>query len=240
MTVTDREQRDSGLRPQLLNPLTEDEAEAYLNDDRWCVQEKYDGRRILMRKSGTELVAVNRDGLCVGFPEAFATLASVKGNFVIDGESVGDVFYAFDLLENDEGDMRPVPYRARLAALQARFGRLEKASLLPRRSMARPSGGSWNRSGRRQGGIVFRTERIVDGGTASQRWDSLKMQVLGDVLVCCGEVNARRSVEVALGGRSVGNVSIPPNQDIPRLGRWWKSATCMSRRLADRSTSPCI
>jgi bifunctional non-homologous end joining protein LigD len=221
MTVTDREQRDSGLRPQLLNPLTEDEAEAYLNDDRWCVQEKYDGRRILMRKSGTELVAVNRDGLCVGFPEAFATLASVKGNFVIDGESVGDVFYAFDLLENDEGDMRPVPYRARLAALQARFGRLGESVVIAKTVYGKAKRRFMEqiRSADKEG-IVFKdlnaswtAGRPASGGIA------LKCKFWVTCSCVVAKVNARRSVEVALGGRSVGNVSIPPNQDIPTAGQ---------------------
>ena len=33
MTVTDREQRDTGLRPQLLNPVTEDDVSDYLGND---------------------------------------------------------------------------------------------------------------------------------------------------------------------------------------------------------------
>src|ERR1039458_4575946 len=56
-SVTDRERRDTGLRAQLLNPITEDEANAYLNNDDWCVQEKFDGKRMMLRKSGTEIVA---------------------------------------------------------------------------------------------------------------------------------------------------------------------------------------
>ena len=31
--------------------------------------------------------------------------------------------------------------------------------------------------------------------------------------------NARRSIEVALGGTPVGNVTIPPNHDIPDIGQ---------------------
>src|ERR1035437_2430826 len=47
-SVTDRERRDTGLRAQLLNPITEDEADKYLTDDDWCAQEKFDGRRMLL------------------------------------------------------------------------------------------------------------------------------------------------------------------------------------------------
>jgi bifunctional non-homologous end joining protein LigD len=33
------------------------------------------------------------------------------------------------------------------------------------------------------------------------------------------KINARRSVEVALGGQSAGNVTIPPNHAIPSVGQ---------------------
>jgi len=124
-SVTEREQRDTGLRAQLLNPITEDEAEAYLGNDNWCAQEKFDGKRMMLRKSGAEIVAANRDGLCIGFPNAIAEqLAEIDRDFVLDGEVVGETFYAFDLLEIGATDLRPTPYRKRLRVLLTQFGKL--------------------------------------------------------------------------------------------------------------------
>ena len=222
MTVTDREQRDTGLRAQLLNPITEDEVAAYLDDDGWCAQEKFDGKRMLIRKSGSELVAVNRNGLSVGFPQAYADqVATVPGDFVLDGESVGETFYAFDLLENAKGDLRSAAYRVRLNILQRQFGKLG-----PRIVVAETARGSNRRAfmqtlkAASREGIVFKhldaewsAGRPASGGTA------LKCKFWATCSCVVARVNARRSVEIALGGASVGNVTIPPNHNIPAVGQ---------------------
>jgi bifunctional non-homologous end joining protein LigD len=128
-SITDREQRDTGLRPQLLNPITEDEAESYLDDDNWCAQEKFDGKRMLLRKSGREITAANRNGLSIGFPDALVEPLSRYGGglaacFAIDGESVSEIYFVFDLLESTADDWRKAPYKDRLEALQSQFGKL--------------------------------------------------------------------------------------------------------------------
>ena len=45
----------------------------------------------------------------------------IPWDFIIDGESIGDVFYAFDMLEGDK-DYRHLPYRARHDVLCAMRG----------------------------------------------------------------------------------------------------------------------
>src|SRR5271154_6565052 len=47
---TDKESRDSGLRPQLLNAIDEADVERLVCDDEYCAQEKHDGRCVLTRK----------------------------------------------------------------------------------------------------------------------------------------------------------------------------------------------
>ena len=65
--VAESDRIDTGLRPQLLNPIGEEEAEAYLSSARWCVQEKYDGKRMLVRKTADgKIVAANRKGQRIG------------------------------------------------------------------------------------------------------------------------------------------------------------------------------
>lgn len=222
-TVTDRKQRDTGLRPQLLNPVSDDGAESLLDDARWCVQEKYDGKRMLLRKSGGVLTAANRDGLGIGYPQAYATaLAQVPGDFVLDGESVGENYFVFDLLEIGTRDLRGVSYRMRLATLQAHFCNLGSAVQVAatvigggkRRFLARLRAAG-------KEGIVFKdldapwsAGRPATGGTALKLkfWASCSCVVL--------RVNAnRRSVVLGLDGRSVGNVTIPPNHGIPEAGQ---------------------
>jgi len=220
-SVATRENRDTGLRPQLLNPITEDEAECFLNDDHWCCQEKYDGRRMMVRKQGAEIIATNRDGLSVGFPDALAQqLSCLAGDFVIDGESVGETFYVFDLLENAAGDLRDVPYLARLGALQQQFGPLGGSIVVARTALGQNKRKFMvDLKAADREGVVFKDLRAKwsagrpnAGGSAMKCkfWATCSCVVIG--------INGRRSVELALDGRSVGNVTIPPNRDIPAVG----------------------
>ncbi len=115
---TPKEDRVTGLLPQLLNPIDEQEAKRLLKDPNWAIQEKFDGRRVLVRKNGAEIHGINRKGLLIGLPSPIVVGAhKITSNFIMDGECVGDVFYAFDLLEWDGEDCRTRPYQYRLVKL---------------------------------------------------------------------------------------------------------------------------
>ena len=223
--VTDRDRRDTGLRAQLLNPINEDEVSRFLNDVRWCAQEKYDGRRMLLQRASglDEVIAANRDGLTVGFAQVLADrLSAVIGPFVIDGECVGERFFAFDLLASPAGDLCSLPYAQRLTQLSALIGgveggvRVAETAFTPeakRRFLNRLK--TDNREG-----IVFKdlhaqwyAGRPASGGHAFKLkfWASCSCVVLRH--------NLRRSVELALSGQSVGNVLIPPNYRMPEPGQ---------------------
>src|ERR1035437_9737419 len=119
---TEKEDRVTGLLPQLLNPINEKEAKRLLEDPAWAIQEKFDGRRVLVRKAGTEIHGINRKGLLIGLPSPIVVGAhKITSDFILDGECVGDVLYAFDLLEWDGEDYRTHPY-------QHRFGKLSNRS----------------------------------------------------------------------------------------------------------------
>jgi bifunctional non-homologous end joining protein LigD len=49
---TDKEQHVTGILPQLLNPIEEDETQRLLNNPAFVMQEKFDGQRILIQKRG--------------------------------------------------------------------------------------------------------------------------------------------------------------------------------------------
>jgi len=51
----------------LLNPIDEQEAKRLLKDPNWAMQQKFDGRRVLLRKQGETITAINRKGLLIGF-----------------------------------------------------------------------------------------------------------------------------------------------------------------------------
>ena len=115
---TPKEDRVTGLLPQLLNPIDEQEVKRLLKDPFWALQEKFDGRRVLVRKNGAEIHGINRKGLLIGLPETvFQSAHKITSDFILDGECVGDVLYAFDLLEWDGQDYRSKPYQRRLVKL---------------------------------------------------------------------------------------------------------------------------
>src|ERR1039458_3537507 len=63
---TEKEGRVTGLLPQLLNPIDETKAERLIKDPSWAMQEKFDGRRVFVRKAGAEIHGINRKGLLIG------------------------------------------------------------------------------------------------------------------------------------------------------------------------------
>lgn len=221
--VAEADRVDTGLRPQLLNPVTEAEAEGYLRRPQWCAQEKYDGRRLLVKKmtDGT-LFGANRKGERVSLPSSIeAQLADLAGGFVLDGELVGEVYHVFDLLEVSGRDWRPMPYRARYRALQGLIGGLG-GTVLPV-----PTASGFNkhtlikhlRSADKEG-VVFKDldapwseGRPVNGGS------QLKCKFWASCACVVSGINAKRSIQVALDGIPMGNVTIPPRVAIPAVGQ---------------------
>ena len=67
---------------------------------RHCLQEKHDGRRLMVRKQGDEITGINRRGLVVAIPDPIReAVEHIPFDVLIDGEAVGDTLHAFDLLE---------------------------------------------------------------------------------------------------------------------------------------------
>jgi bifunctional non-homologous end joining protein LigD len=228
---TDKADRATGIFPQLLNPIDESEVEQYLTEERFWMQEKFDGRRVLIRKQGNTVTAINRNGLTAGLPlpivEAVQLLSAT--DCLLDGEAVGDIYYAFDLLQADVTDMRASPYSVRQAMMMdladgvqsdglryvesARSAK-QKREMLERLKQERKEGAVFKDSsapytpGRpASGGSQFKFKFtascscIVAGGNASKR--SVKLELLD---------NTAKRV-------SVGNVTIPANQKIPTAGQ---------------------
>jgi len=223
---TEREQQNTGILPQLLNAIEDDEVYRFIYDPAFCAQEKFDGKRILIRKEDAAIDGINRKGLMCGIPSVLVNeVRQIPGNCVIDGESVGEVFWAFDILTIHGTDVRSQPYRDRLFALNqiisADFGFLkladtaldlaEKAELLDKLRRE-------NREG-----IVFKSlsAAYVVGRPASGG-DNLKHKFYATASFIVNRVNGKRSVSLMLfdGPKVVpaGNVTIPPNHEIPIVG----------------------
>ena len=223
------DKRPSGILPQLLNPVEEAEVELLLRDDNYCAQEKFDGRHLLVRKQDDDLEGINKKGFVVGLPQTVANeLCSVAGSFIPDGESIGDDYHAFDLLEFNGENLRLLPYRIRLARLidlllltrsDYKYIRLVETAFSTQQKTE-----LWQRLRREnREGIVFkRLDAPYVPGRPNSGGPQLKFKFVATASVAVAKINVQRSVEVSLlQGRnlvSCGNVTIPANHQIPRVG----------------------
>jgi len=58
--------------------------EALIKDDRYIFQEKKDGVRVTIRKTGGKVEAINRRGLLIPSPGRWAEMALVDGDVTLD------------------------------------------------------------------------------------------------------------------------------------------------------------
>jgi len=218
----------SGILPQLLNTVEEAEVELLLRDDNYCAQEKFDGRHLLVRKQDDNLEGINKKGFVVGLPQTVANdLRRLSGSFIPDGESIGDYYHAFDLLEHNGENLRPMPYRIRLVRLvnlllstanhphirlvETAFTTAQKTEL-------------WQglRRENREGIVFKRLDAPFAPGKPNSGGPQLKFKFVATVSAVVAKINTQRSVELGLfKGRSLvscGNVTIPANHEIPTVG----------------------
>jgi bifunctional non-homologous end joining protein LigD len=222
---TDKVKQATGIQCQLLNPIDEDEAEKLIADANYWMQEKCDGRRMLVRKQGRQVTGINRLGLAVALPEAFAKCCSIcPADFILDGEAIGETLCAFDVLQIGDDDLRSSPYGARHSRLQklvasfqhplihlveTQFSVFEKAETF---DLLKADGHE---------GVVFKhIDAPYRAGRPASGGSQLKFKFCETASFIVGKINAKRSVSLLLfaGDRigPAGNVTIPPNHEIPQ------------------------
>jgi bifunctional non-homologous end joining protein LigD len=220
------ERRSSGLLPQLLNVAGKSDLDRIIADPAWCLQEKLDGRRMMVRKSGDTVEAINKLGLVVSISDAIATAArGVGGDFTLDGEVIGDCLHAFDLLSLAGDDIRDTPYRDRRTALRELLGGCGSAIV------AVPSADDADakadrlaalRAAGAEGVVLKHLDAPYRAGRPNSGGTQLKFKFVETLSALVTAVNGRRSVGLSLHGDGgltfVGNVTIPANHDVPPSG----------------------
>lgn len=220
------EGRDTGIRPQLLNPIDESELERLLTGTTHCMQEKHDGRRLLVRKQGDEITGINRRGLVVAIPEPIrAAVALIPHDVLIDGEAVGDTLHAFDLLEVKGNDLRQRRYMDRHAGLlmvippglpalrwvSTAVDPADKVEIFDEL-----------RQCKREGVVFKQVDAPFSPGRPASGGPQLKHKFVESASFLVTARNARRSVALGLydGDTLVpaGNVTIPANHAVPAVG----------------------
>ena len=235
---TERAGLKSDFSPQLLNPITEEEAMRLIKDDRWAAQEKMDGERRAAHADGGGVFGINRKGLVVPLPQAIAdelqSIADNKGAIRVDGEIIGDILYVFDLHINQGVRMHPEPWSKRMHLASDALSECQHIKTLPASLTQRGKLSLWHKVKTAQGeGVVFkRLDSPVTAGRPNSGGDWLKYKFTESASCCVMEVNSgKRSVRIGLLDTSkrtdvikgqpmipVGNVTIPQNHDIPAAG----------------------
>jgi len=215
---------DTGIRPQLLNEIEEEDLEKYITDDNWCAQEKFDGRRRLLIKQGTKVKGTNRKGLVVGITSNIENdlLKLDVPSIILDGEAFDDRVMIFDSLGEN------LPYKERYQKMLNLLNQYEEKSIIPVST-------AWTTEDKREllkclrrcnaEGIVFKNiHSTYKPGRPNSGGDQLKFKFVTTASCIVGRINAgKRSVALTVYDSEfklveIGNVTIYPNQDVPKLG----------------------
>ncbi len=215
----------TSIRPQLLNAI--EDVEPLLRDDAFYLQPKHDGKRLLLQKRGGTVTGINRRGIECGIPETIQTAATVlPGDFLMDGEAVGEILHVFDILEIEGADLRAIPYRDRLVRLLNLLASAQQTGIQWVATMSGHKAKSRMFDQLRKElaeGVVFkRIGAPYSPGRPNSGGDHLKFKFVETASVIVNGINAKRSVAIAVWENcrlvSAGNVTIPPDQILPQIG----------------------
>jgi bifunctional non-homologous end joining protein LigD len=224
---SDKAERVTGILPQLLNPIDYMEAQRLLKNPVWCLQEKFDGKRMLIQKQDESITAINRKGLAVGLPSTITIdTQKLTGDFILDGECIGQDYYAFDLLELNGENHRSKSYQHRLVSLS---GILNVPGLLHIEFVETVTDTANKQrlfkllqDEKSEGAVFKRLDAAYTPGRPASGGCALKCKFYSTASCVVAKINAQRSVELRLlngeGWVSVGNVTIPPNHPLPKVG----------------------
>jgi bifunctional non-homologous end joining protein LigD len=223
---TGDEGQDSGIRCQLLNAIEQNDLSSLLTNHTHCLQEKHDGRRLMVRKQGDEIIGINRRGLVVAIPDAIReAFEQIPCDVLIDGEAVGDTLHAFDLLEVKGHCLRKRRYIDRFSGLIM--------IIPPRLPALRWVSTSTDPNDKveiyeelrvtNREGIVFKDmDAPFSPGRPNSGGPQLKFKFVESASFVVTGHNAKRSVMLGLHDGDMlvpaGNVTIPPNHRIPEIG----------------------
>jgi bifunctional non-homologous end joining protein LigD len=225
---TDMEARVSGLLPQLLNEVDRAEMERLILNDDFGFQEKMDGNRVMIRKTGSRVEAVNRKGLFIAFPKDVETeMLLIPGDVTLDGEVIGQVFHAFDCLYFSR-DLTSLGFKARYMQAEGAVSAIKCAKavvLVPAAFDSAAKRALFDAVLARNGEGVVAKQNFASyaAGRPAKGGDQLKFKFRSTATVIVAKVNDQRSVLMAVLDSKgaeipVGNVTIPPNKDIPAVG----------------------
>ena len=222
MTSNENKSSDTKVRPQLLNDIEPHLLKHFIDDDNFCAQQKFDGMRRLLIKTGEKIVGANRKGLIVDIPVSLVGQVDCISDedFILDGEAVGDDVHVFDIIhhlwtykeryewlrDNLDGKVTP-----NIKLVKTAWTPVQKQELYTQLFQANAEG------------IVFkRIDALYSPGRPNSGGNQFKLKFVETASCIVAQVNeTKRSVRlVVYKGTAlvyVGNATVYANQPIPKV-----------------------
>lgn len=199
------------------------------NDAYW-MQEKHDGERRPVCRTSDHLIAANKSRNVTDLGDTLAeAFCRIPAEFIIDGEQIGNEYWAFDLLGLNGRDYSSEPFSSRYQALCELFKSVrpesglrvspvyrtsaEKQEALTRLernghegAVFRASGGAYVNGRPLMGGVIMKHKFYKEASVVVLAKNDGKSSVWIGVLLPDGSTTP------------IGNVTIPPNAMIPPDG----------------------
>lgn len=236
---------DTGFRPQLLNEVTQEEAEEFYlcNFGDVAMQIKWDGeRRAAILDKGKDNIFTNRKGQVKGVIEAIDRACTklisnrpLVSGFELDTEDMGEFLAIFDITRIGNIDMKSRTFRERAETMGILENIIEWEGLGDRLKLELPFyPQSLNefrlfieeaRAHNEEGVVIRLASAPYEPGRPNSGGNCLKLKFVGECTCeVSGHVAGKRSVTLrvrkddATGPDAfipIGKVTIPPNYDIP-------------------------
>ena len=226
----------SDFVPQLLNSVSIQGAMNLINDPLWAAQEKMDGERRAAHADAHQVFGANRKGKIVPLPEPIAhelqCIAQRNGSIRVDGELIGETLHVFDLHILHGQPIHESPWIVRMKQAEVTLAECKHLRAVPVALNTHTKFTLFSKIMDAHGeGVVFkRISSPVSEGRPASGGDWLKFKFTTSASCYVITVNSKRSVQLGLLECTaspdtgvdrmifVGNVTIPPNHDLPAAG----------------------
>lgn len=192
--------------------ISQKDAAELIVDERFCAQEKLDGKRCVIFCERGNLRAESRSEREMKLPAKVRAQMPVR-DFIIDGELVGDDFTAFDIVSIDGESVEVLPYSHRLEMLaslgapmiETSYSSEDKAALLARVRKASGEGGVFKRLSAK-----YKFARAFNDQFKFKFWRSDSFVVT--------EWDGFSAVHISRRGINAGKVAVLGYRELPKIG----------------------
>lgn len=220
------EDRTTGVYPQLPNTLKGDEdvLQPYFESDDWLLQEKFDGRRLITKKIGNKVTAINKKGLSIVMPQSIEDqLNKMPEDAIFDGEIIEDKYYIYDIMEFNGENLRTLSVVERLKKLETLPIKHLVATTYYTPAEKRAAFAKL-KADKKEGIILKKVNSQYIPGKPASGGNQLKFRFFEtSTFHVTKHTKNARSVEVSVYDETgkqykLGKVTIPSNWDVPDVG----------------------